>query len=158
VGASINHRAKDRRSQHDDLRVYEFDSALEITGLCTYPEERLWESFFITVYGNQQDEGDLDARLREFHIEDKNGSPKYRKSGDRYLPLYKLPSGVGFLQKERGRNSWDGCAWVPNQTVSMMLSVLDRNGPVFAELHERRVGRNRWINGLTLQTTDPAYE
>ena len=55
VGASINDRAKDKRYQHDDLRVYEFDSVLEITGICTYPEDRLWERFFITVYGNQPD-------------------------------------------------------------------------------------------------------
>jgi hypothetical protein len=80
VGASINHRVNDKRYRHDGLRVYRFDSALEIAGLCSYPEDRVGEGFFITVYGNQPDEGDLDARLREFHGKDKNGDPKYRKS------------------------------------------------------------------------------
>ena len=80
VGASVNHRAKDKRCQHDQLRVYRFDSLLEISGLCTYPEDRAGEGFFITVYGDRFDEGDLDARLREFHGKDKNGDPKYRKS------------------------------------------------------------------------------
>jgi len=69
VGASINHRAKDKRCQHDGLRVYQFDSSLEIAGLCTYPEERAGEGFSITVYGDRSDEGDLDARLREFHVQ-----------------------------------------------------------------------------------------
>jgi hypothetical protein len=49
-------------------------------------------------------------------------------------------------------------AWVPNQTVAMMLTLFDRMGALFVELHERKVARNRWINNLTLQTTDPEYE
>jgi hypothetical protein len=158
VGASINHKANDKRYQYDELRVYQFDSFLEIAGVCNYPEERSGDRYQITVYGDQPDEGDLNARLKEFHIKDKNGDPKYRKSRGHYLPVYEIPKAVGFLQKERGENSWNGCAWVSDQTVSMMLTLLERNGPVFAELHERRVARNRWINGLTLQTTDPAYE
>jgi hypothetical protein len=80
VGASINHRAKDKRYQHDELRVYSFDSSLEVAGIYTYPEERSGERFLLTVYGDKPDEGDLSSRLRDFHIKDKNGDPKYRKS------------------------------------------------------------------------------
>ena len=92
VGASVNHKARDKRYQHDDLRVYEFDSALEITGVCTYPEDRLWERFYITVYGNQPDHGDLNARMREFHVKDENGDPKYRKSRGYHQPVDRLYS------------------------------------------------------------------
>jgi hypothetical protein len=92
VGASINHSAKDKRYQHDNLRVYEFGSSLEISGLCTYPEDRLWERFFITVYGNQPDRGDLNARLNEFHVKDKNGDPKYRKMRGYHQPVDRLYS------------------------------------------------------------------
>jgi hypothetical protein len=95
VGASINHRAKDKRYRHDGLRVYEFDSSLEIAGLCTYPEDRLWERFFITVYGNQPDQRDLNARLQEFHAKDKNGDPKYRKTRG-----YSTGSGSSLLKLE----------------------------------------------------------
>ena len=158
VGASINHRAKDKRQQHDDLRVYEFASSLEIGGLCTYPEDRLWQGFFITVYGNQPDTGDLNSRLREYHAKDKNEEPIYRKSRGYHRPVYEVPKGVGLLEKVRGENSWSGWVWVPEMTVAMMLTLLDGSGPVFAELHERRVERNRWINGLAVQTADPAYE
>ena len=80
VGASVNHRANDKRYRHDGLCVHRFDSLLEIAGLCTYPEERAGQGFSIIVYGGRSDEGDLDARLREFHVKDKNGDPKYRKS------------------------------------------------------------------------------
>ena len=53
VGASINHRARDKRYQHDELRVYQFDSYLEIDGVCTYPENREGDKYQITVYGDQ---------------------------------------------------------------------------------------------------------
>ena len=131
---------------------------MEISGICTYPENREGDKYLFTVYGDQSDEGDLNARLKEFHIKDKNGDPKYRKSRDHYLPVYEIPKGIGFIQKERGVNSWNGCIWVPNQTVAMMLTLLDKMGALFVELHERRIARNRWINSLSLQTTDPAYE
>ena len=156
--ASINHKARDKRYQHDELRVYQFDSYLEISGICTYPENLAGDKYLFTVYGDQSDEGDLKARLKEFHIMDKNGDTKYRKSSGHYLPVYEIPKGVGFVQKEPGVNSWNGCIWVPNETVAMMLTLLNSMGALFVELHEHRVARNRWINGFTLQTTDPAYE
>ncbi|MCP4445835.1 MAG: hypothetical protein GY811_10900 [Myxococcales bacterium] len=110
------------------------------------------------MYGDQSDERDFDQRLQEFRAMDKNGDPKYRKSRGHYLPVYEIPKGVGFIQKERGVNCWNGCIWVPNETVAMMLTLLNGMGVLFVELHERRIARSRWINSLTLQTTDPAYE
>ena len=92
VGASINHKAKDKRYQHDELRVYQFDSYLEIAGICTYPEDREGEKYLFTVYGDQSDQGDLNARLREFHVKDKNGDPKYRKVRGYHQPVDRLYS------------------------------------------------------------------
>ena len=92
VGASINHKAKDKRYQHDELRVYQFDSYLEIAGICTYPEDREGEKYLFTVYGDQSDQGDLNARLREFHVKDKNGDPKYRKLRGYHQPVDRLYS------------------------------------------------------------------
>ena len=94
MGASINHKANDKRYRHDELRVYQFDSFLKIAGICNYPEDRSGEGFSITVYGNQSDKGDLNARLREFHVKDKNGDPKYRKSRGHHLPVYEVLKGV----------------------------------------------------------------
>jgi hypothetical protein len=154
VGASINHEAREKRNQHDELRVYEFDSYLEIAGVCTYPEERSGEQYVLTGYGKGPDEKGFDARLKEFRVKDSNGDFKYRKSGGYQLPVYEAPKGIGFLQKERGENSWNGCAWVPNQTVFLMLDLLERRGPVFAALHERKVARHRWINELIEKAKD----
>jgi len=102
VGASINHKAHDKRYQHDELRVYQFDSYLEIAGICTHPENRMGDKFQITVYGGQPDEGDLDTKLQDFHVRDKNGDPKYHKSRGHYLPVYEIPGSVGFFTERSG--------------------------------------------------------
>jgi hypothetical protein len=46
------------------------------------PDENCPDSLecLITVYGNQPDQGDLNAKLQEFHAKDKKGDPKYRKT------------------------------------------------------------------------------
>ncbi len=142
----------------DRIAYKGFDSNLEIAGICTYPEERLGQRFSITVRGNQPDQGDLNVRLQEFHVNDKNGDPKYRKLRGYDRPVYDVPKRVGLLEKVRGENSWHGWICVPEITVAVMLTLLERRRPVFVEMHERRVERNRWINGVTLQTADPAYE
>jgi hypothetical protein len=59
----------------------------------------------ITVYGNQPDQGDLNAKLQEFHAKDKNGDPKYRKtrgystaSGSSLPKLESYPAGPYILK------------------------------------------------------------
>ena len=42
--------------------------------------------------------------------------------------------------------------------VSDMLLLLPQVRPLYVGIHEMKVERNRWIVGLTLQTTDPAEE
>jgi hypothetical protein len=158
IDASINYEARDPRSQHDDVRVYSFESSLEISGVCTYPEDRAGMEFFITVYGRQRDAHELDARLSNYHVRDEHGIPKYRKSRGKEIAVYNLPKGMGLLQTVRGEPNWSGWLWVSEETVSQMLTLLTGRSPLYLAIHERKVDRTRWINGLCLQTTDPAEE
>ncbi len=158
VGASINSRVLDKRFQHDEQRIYDFDSSLEISGISGYPDDRAGSEFIITVYGDQQDTGDLDARLKKYHVRDSKGELRYHKYKNGPLPIYNLPKGIGYLQKTRGVNRWDGCIWVVDHTVTQMLSLLNLNQVLFMEIHELKVLRNRWIRNFALRTTDPAYE
>ena len=41
---------------------------------------------------------------------------------------------------------------------SDMLALLPQVRPLYVSIHERKVGRTRWINGLTLQMSHPAFE
>jgi hypothetical protein len=42
--------------------------------------------------------------------------------------------------------------------VGGVVSLLSHGRDLFLALHERRSGRTRWIQGLSLQTNDPADE
>jgi len=158
VNASVNYEARMPRHQHDELRVYSFGSTLMVSGLCTYPEEREGHQYQITIYGREPGEGDLQAKLADYHVRDKNGMPKYRKSRGREVPVYDAPNGLGLLEKQRGLNFWNGWLWVPESTVAQMFTLVTSKQPVYIDIHERRIGRTPWINGFCLQTTDPSEE
>jgi hypothetical protein len=106
------------------------------------------------------------SRIGEISTRDCGNSTSKTKTGTRNTEkcagiislCMKFPKGSAYFIRSEGENSWSGSVWVPEMTVAMMLTLLNGNGPAFVELHERRVGRNRWINGLAVQTADPAYE
>lgn len=158
VSAHINHDAQDKRRQADDVRIYRFGSRLEIEGICSYPDERLSEKYHITVYGEHPGEHDFDATLADFAVRDEMGTRKYRKRRDRLVPVYRDPRGLGMLEKERGTKNWHGWLWVPEATAMQMLSLLTTMRPLYLDIHERKIERDRWINGFGLQTTHPAEE
>jgi len=158
VSASLNHEACDPRQYNDKVRIYQFGSTLEIQGICTYPDDRMNEKYRITVHGQQSGEGNLDARLADYHIRDEDGLPKYRKLRGQSVPVYDIPNGLGLLQKERGTRDWNGWIWVPEQTVAQMLTLIATIRPLYVRIDERKIERTHWIRGLTLQTTDPADE
>ncbi len=74
------------------------------------------------------------------------------------MPVYDVPKGIGYIERQRGIRVWWGCVWVKQQTVSDMLNLLPNVRPLFIMIHERRIGRTRWIIGLTLDTKNPDEE
>jgi hypothetical protein len=71
--------------------------------------------------------------------------------------VYRKPPGLGVLEK-RGERAWTGRVNVEARLVSDMLVLLMSGRPLFLAIDERKDGRTRWIDGITLQTTDPAEE
>lgn len=158
VGASINYDIDDLRWRHDDTPIYSFCSCIELSGVCSYPEERTGDGCHITLYSEQQDQGSFDARLKAHHVQDENGQPKYRKVRGKSIPVYDTLNGIGTLRKERGAKNWYGYIRVPEQTAAQMLTLLTSSRTVYIDIHELKMGRIRWIKGLNLQTTDPGEE
>ncbi len=159
VDASINHEVRDPRRYVDDAKVYQFDSYLDIEGTSTYPDDRAGDPYHITVYGSEPYSGNFSSTLADFHVRDKDGSPKYRKVRGKEIPVYNVPEGIGSLERQKGTQAWCGRVWVRSQTVTDMLVLLSSHtSPLFIAIHEHKMGRNCWIVGLTLQTTDPAEE
>ena len=158
VNTSINGQARERHQHNDNVSLYSFGCSVEIQGTCTYPPERVHESYRIDISTNPQSQLDFDAKLKDTRVRDEDGSFKYRKVRGRSLPVYDIPEGLGLLDKERGTTNWNGWLWVPEQTLTQMLILLTNVKRLSLEGHERKIGRRHWINELRLQMTDPNEE
>ena len=155
IDASINHNVREPRYYEDDAKVYDFGSHLELEGLFIEPEERAKDEFQLTVYGSDSGHHDFELTLADCQVRDDNGMLKYRKARGKEVPIYDVPKGIGYIERLRGTRIWTGCVWVKQQTVTDMLTLLPNVRPLFIEIHERRIGRIRWIAGLTLVTKNP---
>lgn len=98
------------------------------------------------------------AKLSGRHMMDDDGARKYRKVRGEEIPVYDVPDGLGLIEKVRGEKRWSGFCWVSPGTVSDMLALLPHVHPLYISIHERKVGRTRWINGLSLQMSHPGFE
>ena len=96
--------------------------------------------------------------LDDAQVRDEHGVRQYRTYRGKSVPVYKAPRGFGLLQKDRGEKRWR--AWVNAlpRFVGDMLALLRADRELYIALQERRQGRDRWINSVSLQTTNPAEE
>lgn len=161
VDASVNHylySPKYARDFDDRDPVYKFTSYLRITATSIYPEERANHTYELTLYANDAPSRGLNLTLRDVQARDKHGSPQYRQYRGKQIPIYAPPKGVGSLNKIKGEPRWTVALFVPLHFASDMLTLLGHQRTLFVALHERKDGRDRWVQGMALQTTDPAEE
>jgi len=157
VDAGINHEVRVKKYQYDDAKIYEFSSHVIISGICNWPEEREGDEYEFTVYGSNKD---FDITLKECHVFGKDGMRQYKKIRGKEVPVYDIPKGLGTIDKVRGVDLWDGNIWVTPQTASSMQGLLSSSSidSLYVFVHERKIERNRWVVGFTLQTSDPSNE
>lgn len=159
VDAGINSSllGSPRYIDNEEEPVHEFQTNLEITGLCTAPEDRAGHRFDIHMHSAQ----DVDQRtlhIKDLHERDKEGDHRYRTYRGREYPVYAPPPPVAYIDKVRGENRWLTWLWVVPRMVTDSLILLNGNKQVYASLHEIKEGRKRRVQNLTVQTTDPAEE
>ena len=161
VAASINHNvygAQYAWNLNDDDPVYEFTNQTRITGTATYPPQRAGDAFQLTLYGTDAPSHRLGTKLKDVQARDEHGSPQYRKYRGREIPVFIAPKGLGLLDKVRGETSWNGWIFASPRFVTDALVLLGRPETLFIAIHERKIDRARWIQRISLQTTDPAEE
>ena len=158
VDAAINYEARDKRYFYKNPSVHSFGTNIELEGVCTYPDDRAGENYSITIYGHEREHGEFSKRLSDYQERDEKYNLKYRTVRGNQVPVYDVPYDIGYYSRNRGTKDWSGAAWVSPQTASDMLVLLSSVNPLYVSIHECKIGRNRLIAGLTLQTTDPAYE
>lgn len=161
IAASINntaHSAQYAWNLNEEDPVYEFTNQVRITGTATYPSYCAGHLYHLTLYGTDAPSRHLDTRLKDVQARDKHGSPQYRRYRGRDIPVFIAPKGLGLLEKVRGEASWTGWVFTPPRLVTDMLVLLGRPESLFIALHEQKMDRVRWIQRVSLQTTDPAEE
>lgn len=161
IDASVNHYAYDPQyawDLDDSEPVYKFGTRLIITATSIQPEKRAGEIYELTFSSDNAPSRRLVAMLRDLQVRDKNGSLEYRQYRGKEVPVYRAPKGLGTLDKTRGAPCWTAWLFVPAQFTSDLLILLGRERAIFVSLHERKESRQRWIQSITLQTTDPSEE
>ena len=161
ISSSINHAAYHPEYAYRldlDDPLYRFTMHLEIAGTCTYPEKRAGDAYAVTLYGEDAPSMGINATLKSAQVVDEHYSPVYKSYRGRDVPVFDPPKGMGFLEKVRGEARWT--AWLRAQPrfVSDALMLLGQGRSVYLAIRERKEKRTRWVQGLSIQTTDPAEE
>jgi hypothetical protein len=161
VGASVNSYAYAPQYAWDldeDDPLYEFTNQVTITGISTYPSDRMGDAYELIIYGTDSRSHRLNAKLKDVHARDTNGSLRYREYRGKQIPIYVPPHGLGHVDKVRGERRWTAWLFVPPRFVNDVLVLLSHQRNLFLGLHERKIDRSRWVQGIAVQTNDPAEE
>lgn len=142
----------------EDEPVYTFDTGLDITGICTYPDERAGDRYDISLRSSTTLPRDLRLKIKDMQKRDKEGFHVFKRYKDGHFPVYNEPHPLAYLEKVRGEPRWSLWIQVAPQMVSDSLALLSSGKAVYAALHERKENRQRRIQSLSVQTTDPAEE
>jgi hypothetical protein len=159
--AALNHNARNAEyafRDTEDEPLYHFLAHVEIAATCIYPEERVGDGYQLTIYGEDHPDSDVFWKLKDVQVIGEHHAPQYREYRGKRVPVYAPPKGMGMLDKERGRPAWRGTIWAQPRFLSDALILLGQSQPLFLEVLERKIKRHRWIQGITLQSTDPAAE
>lgn len=141
-----------------DDYVYRFATTIYITGVCIESDEKKNQPIEVTIYGSVENDNEFFLKINDFHSLDKDGHKIYRKRGNLSIPVYSIPSGLGLLNRVRGKEEWIGWVRVTSQYAFMLISFLNANDNLYLSLTECKIGRTLWIYRIALQTTNPEEE
>lgn len=147
-----------RYVKDDDEHAIVSNTVLELKGLCTDPEDRAGERYEITLLGGSSDTGILGQKIKDLHRKSKDGFHEYRQYRGRNYPVYEDPPELGLVEKVRGESRWIAWASVHQQMITDALILLSGNRPIYASINEKKFERKRWVQSISVQSTDPAIE
>ena len=137
-----------------DDRLFEARSWLEIKGKCFDPEERAGEKFFISLSADPSPDG-FNKSVRDIQERSEHGAPRYRPYRGFQVPVFERPLGVARLTREPKSGPWHAWMTVPERYVSDCLLMLTSKTARYIFIHEHIVGRERWVNGFSIQSGNP---
>jgi hypothetical protein len=129
-----------------------------VEALCTDPSVRAGDTYDLTIYSEVRSDSAVYWTLKDVQVVDEDRVPRYRTYRGKNIPIYKPPNGIGSLEKERGEARWRGTIWAQPRYLSNLLILLGHHRQLYVAIHERKVERQRWIQSLAVQTSDPEDE
>jgi len=162
VSADVNHHAyapQYARDLDESALLYQFTAHLTIFGVSVYPDARAGDVFEVTLYSpDVSPSHHLNATLKDAQARDDHGALRYRTYRGKSIPICAPPKGLGLIDKVRVEARWTAWIAVVPRFASDILALLGQRKDLFLSIHEARMGRDRWIRGLSLQTTNPAEQ
>jgi hypothetical protein len=161
VETSVNYHAHEPQyawRDTEDEPLYHFLGRLVILGTSTYPEKRAGETYELTIYGDDSPDSRINWKLTDVQLVDEHRVPKYREYRGKQLPVYAPPKGIATLDKVHGEPRRHAAIFVSQRFVTDLLILLGHNRQLFMAIHERKIEGQRWIQSVSLQTTDGAEE
>jgi hypothetical protein len=157
----MNHYANNpqyawRDTQDDPL--FEFETHVELKALCSAPNTSAGETYNLTIYSDVNSESAIYWKLKDVQVVDEHRVPQYRTYRGKRLPIYRPPNGIGTLEKQRGARHWNGTMWAQPRYLSDVLILLGSHRQLYLAIHEKKIERQRWIQSVAIQTTDPAED
>ena len=138
--------------------AHHFTTSLEVCGFCNSPKDREGDQYVFNFRGGDIYAGELDATLKDFQALDEHGAPVYKKYRRELIPVFTKPRGIATLDKRRGEGIWDAWITVKQSLVHDMLVTLTHIKPVYIAVHEKKEDRRRWVQSISLQSTNPEEE
>lgn len=129
---------------------------LEIRSTLTHPADRAGQTIEVSVWGSEAPR--VRATLSDYQARNDYGSPVYREYRGTRQPVYESPKGIALLDASRPKGRWSASIPVNPRLVSDWLTILSWDRLLFLAIHEMKAGRARWLQGVSLQTRDPAEE
>lgn len=151
----------DARGEHpyynrpNDL-VFPTHTTLDIYGNIAYPDERVGELFRLTVIGETSSDPPL--ILKNVQVRDEHNIPQYRTIRGTTYPVYDSPQGLTALERMREARGWRAWIFSAPHFVTELLVLLPSNSQLYLSVQEKKADRKRWVQSVSLQTTDPASE
>ena len=138
--------------------LYEFQTQLEIFAVCFFPEERVDHAYELTIYCDDGPESEIHRKLEDVQVRDENNIRQYRTYRGDEIPVYDPPKGMGSIEKVRGEQLWRATIWAKPPYISDLLVLLGYDQQLYLSINERKLGRRRWIQSISVQTSDPSQE
>lgn len=139
-----------------DSLVFEYRTSLEIAGTCISPPKRNGEKFELSVHSDES--SFLRLTLKDIQERDEHHSPIFREHRGKREPVYRQIPGIATIARRRETGAWHAWMGIDPRLVTDMLIILGRSAPTYLAIYESMVDRQRWVESLSLRTSDPTSQ